>query len=143
MIDQIRIHRRTNENGKEYERVRLWIAGIPFSTDNSEHIEQVVRRFAREQGIEVIDLRTQENVMREYFYLANECIQEAKGSSGDEAYLTALLDEAGLCLSRAQERAERLLKAVECALGYLTGNMDGDMDLGDPVEMLRASISEA
>lgn len=36
---------------------------------------------------------------------------------------------------------ERLVKAATCALGHLTGNMDGDMDLGDPVEMLRAALS--
>lgn len=36
-----------------------------------------------------------------------------------------------------------LLNAARCALGYLTGNMDGDMDLGDPREMLRAAIAKA
>jgi hypothetical protein len=39
--------------------------------------------------------------------------------------------------------APELLDAVKCALGYLTGNMDGSMDLGDPVEMLRAAIAKA
>lgn len=36
-----------------------------------------------------------------------------------------------------------LYAAAKCALGVLTGNMDGDMDLGDPVEMLRAAIHKA
>lgn len=35
-----------------------------------------------------------------------------------------------------------LVAAASCALGLLTGNMDGDMDLGDPVEMLRAAIAK-
>lgn len=35
-----------------------------------------------------------------------------------------------------------LVSAARCALGYLTGNMDGDMDLGDPVEMLRTAIAQ-
>lgn len=29
-----------------------------------------------------------------------------------------------------------LIAACRCALGHLTGNMDGDMDLGDPIEIL-------
>jgi len=36
-----------------------------------------------------------------------------------------------------------LIDACRCALGHLTGNMDGDMDLGDPVEMLRTALSKA
>lgn len=36
-----------------------------------------------------------------------------------------------------------LLSAAKCALGHLTGNMDGDMDLGDPVSMLREAIAKA
>jgi len=39
--------------------------------------------------------------------------------------------------------APELLEAAKCALGHLTGNMDGDMDLGDPLEMLRAAIAKA
>lgn len=35
-----------------------------------------------------------------------------------------------------------LLEACLCALGHMTGNMDGDMDLGEPVEMLRAAIAK-
>lgn len=35
-----------------------------------------------------------------------------------------------------------LVAAAKCALGALTGNMDGDMDLGDPVEMLRAALAK-
>lgn len=36
-----------------------------------------------------------------------------------------------------------LLEAAMCALGHLTGNMDGNMDLGDPRDMLRAAIAKA
>jgi len=39
--------------------------------------------------------------------------------------------------------APELLDAARCALGYLTGNMDGDMDIGNPVELLRAAIAKA
>jgi hypothetical protein len=38
---------------------------------------------------------------------------------------------------------ESLRKAAECALGHLTGNMDGDWSHGDPVEMLRAALAPA
>ncbi|MCV9940884.1 hypothetical protein OIU35_31425 [Boseaceae bacterium BT-24-1] len=41
----------------------------------------------------------------------------------------------------AETEAAGLRKAAKCALGHLTGNMDGDMDLGDPVEMLRAALT--
>lgn len=58
MIDQIRIDRRTNGNGREHERVRIWIAGVPFSADNSAHVERVVRRFATVNNIEITDLRS-------------------------------------------------------------------------------------
>lgn len=61
MIDQIRFDRRTNENGREYERVRMWIGGIPFAADNSAHVERVVMRFSSDHGIEVIDLRGRED----------------------------------------------------------------------------------
>jgi hypothetical protein len=36
---------------------------------------------------------------------------------------------------------ERLLKAAKCALGHLTGNMDGDMEIGEPRELLRQAIA--
>lgn len=39
--------------------------------------------------------------------------------------------------------APDLLEACRCALGHLTGNMDGDMDLGDPLKMLRSAIAKA
>lgn len=38
---------------------------------------------------------------------------------------------------------DELVEACRCALGHLTGNMDGDMDLGDPAELLRAALSRA
>ncbi len=39
--------------------------------------------------------------------------------------------------------APELFEACRCALGQLTGNMDGDMDIGNPVELLRAAIAKA
>ena len=39
--------------------------------------------------------------------------------------------------------APDLLKAAQCALGHLTGNMDGDWEAGDPAAMLRAAIDKA
>ncbi|HYE38195.1 hypothetical protein [Methylocaldum sp.] len=39
--------------------------------------------------------------------------------------------------------APELYDAAECALGLLTGNMDGDWSKGDPVHMLRAALSKA
>ena len=39
--------------------------------------------------------------------------------------------------------APELLAAATCALGMLTGNLDGDWSLGDPVDMLRAAIAKA
>ncbi|NOV17849.1 hypothetical protein E5S70_17500 [Ensifer adhaerens] len=44
---------------------------------------------------------------------------------------------------KAVNAHDALLEACRCALGHLTGNMDGDMDLGDPVELLRAAVSKA
>lgn len=39
--------------------------------------------------------------------------------------------------------APELLEACISALGHLTGNMDGDMELDNPVERLRAAIAKA
>lgn len=54
---------------------------------------------------------------------------DIRGINSADAYLIAASPE--------------LLAACRCALGHLTGNMDGDMDLGDPVDMLRAALSKA
>ena len=45
-------------------------------------------------------------------------------------------------IKRANDTNHDLFIAARCALGHLTGNMDGDMDLGDPIELLRASVSK-
>lgn len=39
--------------------------------------------------------------------------------------------------------APDLLKACSCALGWVTGNMDGDADLGDAIELIREAIAKA
>ena len=39
--------------------------------------------------------------------------------------------------------APDLAEALECCLGLLTGNMDGNWDLGDPVDMARAALKKA
>jgi hypothetical protein len=52
----------------------------------------------------------------------------------------ALIDHPNAHLIAA---APDLFEACRCALGQLTGNMDGDMDIGDPVELLRAAIAKA
>lgn len=43
-----------------------------------------------------------------------------------------------------EEKANSALLTLACkgALGHLTGNMDGDMDLGDPIEMLRSAVAK-
>ena len=46
-------------------------------------------------------------------------------------------------IKRPKGASPDLLIAARCALGHLTGNMDGDMDLGNPVDLLRASIATA
>lgn len=58
MIDQIRFQSCTAENGRGYEKVTLWIAGVPFSADLSEHIERMCHRIAAESGAELVDLRS-------------------------------------------------------------------------------------
>jgi len=55
------------------------------------------------------------------------------GTSMDEANANARLISA----------SPDLLSAARCALGYMTGNMDGDMELGNPIEMLRSAIAKA
>lgn len=81
--------------------------------------------------------------MRESLYLIRGCIQEAKGADVTNGYATDHLDAAENLLREIEGVSDYLLSACRCALGHLTGNMDGDMDLGDPVEMLRAAISKA
>jgi hypothetical protein len=82
--------------------------------------------------------------LKERFYMAHELTQEAKGGAGNEAYVTAHLDEAEGQLMAAEEIAADLLTACKCALGYLTQGMDGDFNgEDDPVEVLRAALSKA
>lgn len=82
---------------------------------------------------------------------------EAIAEAGDENFKHSIYGEGfkGLLIARCNQNgrydehaaliaaAPDLLEACRCALGHLTGNMDGDMDLGDPVEKLRAAISKA
>lgn len=51
--------------------------------------------------------------------------------------------ETGLSPRQLAEQRDELLTAAVCVLGHMTGNMDGNMDLGDPVEMLRCAIDKA
>lgn len=44
-------------------------------------------------------------------------------------------------LASTREERDRMREACSCALGHLTGNMDGDIELGDPVELLRAALN--
>ncbi|MGC4393745.1 hypothetical protein [Agrobacterium sp. M50-1] len=57
MIDQIRIAHSENSNGKRFEQIRVWIAGIPFQADASEQTTRVMKRVAHELGIEFLDHR--------------------------------------------------------------------------------------
>jgi len=57
MIDQIRMAHAENSNGKRFEQIRIWIAGIPFQADASEHTTRVMKRVAHELGIEFLDHR--------------------------------------------------------------------------------------
>lgn len=59
-IDQITIKRNLSPNGREFDQVRLWIAGIPFSADlpeGAEITERIIRRIAAAEGLEVLDHR--------------------------------------------------------------------------------------
>jgi hypothetical protein len=58
MIDQIRIAHSENANGKRFEQIRVWIAGIPFQADASEYTTKVMKRVADELGLEFIDHRS-------------------------------------------------------------------------------------
>ena len=58
MIDQIKIVTSETKEGRKFEQVRVWIAGIPFHADNSEYVERLMRRVAKEIDQEVIDLRS-------------------------------------------------------------------------------------
>lgn len=67
-------------------------------------------------------------------------VEAAKKDGSVYRYDIRGINCADACLIAA---APDLLEACRCALGQLTGNMDGDMDLGDPCEMLRAAIAKA
>lgn len=57
---------------------------------------------------------------------------------------TALVDATRNLLSDAQserDSRDRLRRACEIALGYLTGGMDGDWTEDDPVEILRSALT--
>jgi hypothetical protein len=57
MIDQIRLVTTTAADGREYDVARIWIGGIPFSADLTPHVERVVQRIAKAQGVHPIDAR--------------------------------------------------------------------------------------
>lgn len=57
MIDQIKIVTSETRDGRKFEQVRVWIAGIPFHADNSEYVERIMHRVARELEQEIVDLR--------------------------------------------------------------------------------------
>lgn len=59
-IDQITIKRNQSLNGREFDQVRLWIAGIPFSADlpeGADITERIIRRIAAAEGLEILDHR--------------------------------------------------------------------------------------
>lgn len=56
-IDQIRFVTDQGDNHRTYDRVRLWIGGVPFSADLMPHTERMARRIAAEEGLEIIDAR--------------------------------------------------------------------------------------
>lgn len=61
MIDQICI-KRISDRGKEWDEIRVWIAGIPFQADATNYIERLVRRVAAENEIQVLDFRKSADV---------------------------------------------------------------------------------
>lgn len=78
--------------------------------------------------------------MREY--IPEWAYSNAKKYAGSD-FLNKHVYAIALAIVAERETASDLLNAARCALGHLTGNMDGDMDLGDPIELLRASIAKA
>lgn len=73
--------------------------------------------------------------------LANDEEDAANAALIAEAFNVAT--ETGLSPRQLAEQRDELLTAAVCVLGHMTGNMDGNMDLGDPVEMLRCAIDKA
>lgn len=58
LITSITIRTHRNANGRQFDQVRVWVAGMPFSADlTDERMERVVRRIAKEAGVEVDDYR--------------------------------------------------------------------------------------
>jgi len=58
MIDQIRLATAENANGRRFEQIRVWIAGIPFQADASEQTIRAMRRVAEELGLQFLDHRS-------------------------------------------------------------------------------------
>lgn len=57
MIDAVKIGTSQNQAGKEFERVTLWVGGVPFSADLTPHVERIARRIASDIGVEIQDRR--------------------------------------------------------------------------------------
>lgn len=56
-IDQISLRTRQRADGTTFDIIRVWIAQIPLETAHDAHTERVMRRVAREQGIDFDDRR--------------------------------------------------------------------------------------
>lgn len=57
LIDQIGFKTEQANDGREYDVVRLWIGGVPFSAHLQPQVERIARRIAQETGLEIIDAR--------------------------------------------------------------------------------------
>ena len=68
---------------------------------------------------------------------------DAKHTCGDYETIADCKGDNWKANARLIAAAPELLEAAICALGQLTGNMDGNADLGEPREMLRAAIAKA
>jgi hypothetical protein len=56
MVDQVKFQTVTN-NGKTYEKVTIWVCGVPFSADLMPGIEVLCRKIATEYGASFVDTR--------------------------------------------------------------------------------------
>lgn len=57
LIDQIRFTTQQTKDGREYDVVRVWIAGIPFTADLTPQVERAANRIAQETGQHIFDAR--------------------------------------------------------------------------------------
>lgn len=71
--------------------------------------------------------------------LALEMVREMKS----ELKIVDGLDVADNSIQEAMEERELMIHAINCLLGHMTGNMDGDWDVSpDPVEYARSVLSK-